>query len=61
MRSEEKFRTIFENNSAATALIESDWTFSMVNDAYCQMTGFTKQEVVGMSLTQIIPLKTWDE
>ena len=54
-RSEEKFRTIFENNSAATALIESDWTFSMVNDAYCQMTGFTKQEVVGMSLTQIIP------
>ncbi len=54
-RSEEKFRTIFENNSAATALIESDSTFSMVNDAYCRMTGFTKQEVVGTSWTQIIP------
>ncbi len=55
LRSEEKFRTIFENNSAATALIEPDSTFSMVNDAYCRMSGFSKEEILGMSWTQIIP------
>jgi PAS domain S-box-containing protein len=54
-RSEEKFRTIFENNSSAMALIEPDSTFSMVNDAFCHITGFTKEEVIGMSWRQMIP------
>ena len=53
--SEEYFRAIFESNSAAIAIIESDTTISMVNDAYCQMSGYTKQEIVGMSWTQQIP------
>jgi PAS domain S-box-containing protein len=53
--SEEKFRAIFENNSAAIAIIEPDTTISMVNDAYCKMSGYTKLEVVGMSWTQQIP------
>ena len=53
--SEEKFRTIFENNSAAIALIEPDSTFYLVNDAYCRMSGFTHQEMVGKRWTQIIP------
>jgi PAS domain S-box-containing protein len=52
--SEENFRAIFENNSSAIAIIEPDTTISMVNDAYCQMSGYTKQEVVGMSWTQQI-------
>ena len=52
---EEKFRTIFENNSSAIAIIEPDTTISMVNDAYCQISGYTKQEIVGMSWLQQIP------
>ena len=53
--SEEIFRAIFENNSAAIAIIEADTTISMVNDAYCEMTGYSKKEVIGMSWKQQIP------
>jgi PAS domain S-box-containing protein len=46
---EERFRIIFENNSSAIAIIETDTTISMVNEAYCKMTGFCKEEIVGSS------------
>jgi PAS domain S-box-containing protein len=54
-QSEENFRVIFENNSSAIAIIEQDTTIIMVNDAFCQMIGFAKEEVVGMSWTQLVP------
>ena len=54
-RSEESFRSIFENNSAAIIIIEPDSTISMVNEEYCILTGYQKQEVVGMSWTKKIP------
>ena len=53
--SEEQYRVIFENNSAAMAMIEPDTTISMVNEAYCQMSGYTTQEMIGTSWTQHIP------
>ncbi|MCX6690327.1 MAG: PAS domain S-box protein, partial [Methanoregula sp.] len=53
--SEENFRSIFENNSAAMAIIEPDTTISMVNEEYCNLSGYTKQEVIGMSWTKQIP------
>lgn len=53
--SEEKFRAIFENNSAAIAIIEYDTTISMVNDAYCKMGGFSREEIIGISWTLQIP------
>ena len=53
--SEENFRLIFENNSAAIAIIEPDTTISMVNDAYCKLGGFKKEEVIGTSWTRQIP------
>jgi len=53
--SEEKFRVIFEYNSAAIAIIEADTTISMVNDAYCQMVGYSREQVTGMSWTRMIP------
>ncbi len=53
--SEEKFKAIFESNSSAIAIIEPDTTISMVNDAYCQLGGYTKEEVLGMSWTSQIP------
>jgi PAS domain S-box-containing protein len=51
MESDEIFRSIFENNSVATAIINQDTTFSLVNDAFCQMTGFDRDEVIGTSWT----------
>jgi PAS domain S-box-containing protein len=55
LESEEKYRIIFENNSAAMAIIEPDATISMVNEAFCQITGFTGQEVIGSGWEQHIP------
>ena len=53
--SEERFRTIFENNASALLIIETDSTISKVNAAYCQMTGYCDNEVVGHSWTRLIP------
>ncbi len=53
--SEAYFRACFEGNSAAMAIIEADTTISMVNDAYCKMSGYPREEVVGMSWTRQIP------
>ncbi|MEI7833362.1 MAG: PAS domain S-box protein [bacterium] len=53
--SEERFRAIFENNSAAIAIIEYDTTILMVNDAYCKMGGYSRDEIIGISWTQQIP------
>jgi hypothetical protein len=53
--SEEKFRSIFESHSAAIAIIEPDTTISMVNDSYCKLSGYTREEVIGMSWTKQIP------
>jgi len=53
--SEEYFRAIFEDNATAIAIIEPDTTITFVNAAYCQMTGYTRQDVVGKSWTQFIP------
>ena len=52
--SENKFRAIFEKNSAALAIIESDTTISLVNEAFCQMSGYTEQEAIGKSWTLLI-------
>ena len=54
--SEEFFVSMFENNSAAICIIEPDTTISMVNSEYCKLSGYTKEEVIGMSwIKQITP------
>ena len=50
--SEENFRSIFENNSAAMVIIEPDTTISLVNDEYCKLAGSSKQEVIGTNWTR---------
>ena len=44
-RSEEKYRTIFENTGTAMAIIETDTTLSMVNDEFARIVGSTKEEL----------------
>ena len=53
--SEEHYKDLFNNNSAAMAVIEDDTAISMVNDAYCQLTGFTREESIGTSWVNHIP------
>jgi len=53
--SEEKFRSIFENNSSAIAIFDSDTAIVMVNDEYCRLSGYTREEVIGTSLTKQLP------
>jgi len=53
--SENVFRTIFENNSSAMAIIEMDTTISLVNKEYCNLGHFEKEEVIGSSWTKQIP------
>jgi PAS domain S-box-containing protein len=58
--SEENFRVIFKNNSSAIAIIDPDTTITLVNDAFCQMVGYTKEETVGMSWMQKISSEDLD-
>ena len=58
--SNNKFRAIFENNSAAMAIISPDTTLLMVNDEYCKMSGYTRDEVIGTSWTSQIPPEDLD-
>ena len=53
--SEELFRIIFENNTSAIVIIETDSTISMVNDAFSKMTGYTREEIVGNNWNRLIP------
>ncbi|HUW07192.1 MAG TPA: PAS domain S-box protein [Williamwhitmania sp.] len=53
--SEENFRSMFENNSAAMIIAEPDTTVSIINDEFCKLSGYSKQEVIGTSWTVHIP------
>jgi PAS domain S-box-containing protein len=39
------YRTVFENTGTATAIVEEDYTLSLVNSMFERMTGFSKKEV----------------
>ncbi len=47
MKSEEKYRTIFETTGTATIVIDEDTTISMVNTEFVNLSGFTKEEIEG--------------
>ena len=52
--SEERYRSIFENNGTATILIESDMTISMANAKFEKLAGLSRDEFVGR--TKILDL-----
>lgn len=43
--SEEKYRTVFETTGSATAIIEEDTTISLVNEGFCKISGYSKEEI----------------
>lgn len=51
---EPKFEGLFYNNSTPIAIVNQDTTFDIVNDAFCDNTGFTREELMGMKWTQLV-------
>ena len=47
--SETRFRAIFHSNAVGTAILAPDSTISLVNDMYCQLTGYSRPELMGTS------------
>jgi PAS domain S-box-containing protein len=52
-KSEEKYRTIFENTGLAMVIIEEDTTLSLVNDKFERLSGYSQNEIEGK--------KSWTE
>ncbi|RJP94642.1 MAG: PAS domain S-box protein [Desulfobacteraceae bacterium] len=46
-KSEERYRTVFENTGTATIIIENDMIISMVNAKFEELTGYSKKEIQG--------------
>lgn len=54
------YQDIFENSSTAIALLNPDSTIELVNDAFCQMSGYSKLELIGENWTNKMPLEERD-
>jgi len=51
-----EFKTIFDKNSSAIAILEPDTIITMVNEEYCKMTGYSREEEIGTTwLRHIVP------
>ena len=53
-KSEDRFHTLFENSSAAMAIMNRDTTISMVNKEYCKLSLCEEKDVIGISWTSLI-------
>jgi PAS domain S-box-containing protein len=51
---EEKCRVIFGANLSAIAVIEADTKISVVNEAFCQISGYTKEDIIGKSWMDLV-------
>ncbi|MBK7628141.1 MAG: PAS domain S-box protein [Bacteroidales bacterium] len=47
--SEEKFRRVFEDGKISMALVDKNFSFIDVNEAFCRFTGFTDKELSSMT------------
>lgn len=54
-RSELEYRTIFELSGSAKSQVSDQGDFVMVNQRFCEMTGYTKEELSHMKVWDLIP------
>jgi PAS domain S-box-containing protein len=52
--SEPKFEGMFHSNSTPIAIVNQDTTSELVNDAFCDATGYTREELLSMKWTQLV-------
>jgi diguanylate cyclase (GGDEF)-like protein/PAS domain S-box-containing protein len=48
--SQERFRRVFEEGAIGMALVGPDYRYIEVNDALCQMLGYTREELLSLSI-----------
>ncbi|MBN1691980.1 MAG: PAS domain S-box protein [Dehalococcoidales bacterium] len=53
VESEERFRQIFQEGPLGIVLSSLDYRFTMVNDQYCKMFGYSEQEMLSMTFKDI--------
>lgn len=51
-KSEEKYRTVFENTGSATVILEEDTTVSLINKEFCRISGYSGEEINGKKKLQ---------
>lgn len=51
--SEERFRRIFEEGPLGMVILELDGRFIAANDRYCEVTGYSEEELIGRSFIDI--------
>ncbi|MFH1703321.1 MAG: PAS domain S-box protein [Nitrospirota bacterium] len=54
-KSEKKYRTLIEQAAEAIAIFDQQLNFIDVNSAACQMTGFTREELLKLNVKDIMP------
>ena len=52
-KSEEKFRSIFENAPIGMVLVDFNFDFSMINNKFCEMLGYTQEELFKLQFLDI--------
>ena len=52
--SEQMFRSIVENSYAGIYTSDMEFRFSYVNDKLCELSGYTRDELLGMDLRKLI-------
>jgi PAS domain S-box-containing protein len=57
--SEELFRAFFDNVAVGTAQVDLQGGFLQVNDRYCQITGYSREELLHMNRRDVIHPEDW--
>ncbi len=61
MRSEQQFRSIFENHPEAITMLDLQGRFTRVNAASEQLTGYSVDELIGQTPAMISPSGEWTD
>ena len=51
--SESRFRAFFETDAVGTAEVDLNWRFVQVNQRFCQITGYSREELLGMTTEEL--------
>lgn len=61
IQSEERFRTIFEQAAVGFALVDPEGKILRVNQRYCDITGYSEQELIGQTVHNLIDSQDLEE
>lgn len=51
----ELWQLLFDESPDAIALFDSNRRFFLVNNAFCELTGFSKEEIINQKLVMVLP------